>query len=285
MRHIVNQIGFRLSVSRFWNLTYSVFYLKDFNKFFYLLTNINKYVNFFFSNKSLSKYKKGLFFSHCKIIIIKYNIFILCFLYDQNRESIYAKKFIFDKFYSKYFFYRFNRFLCRPSRFRKISYYFYKKIVFISKVAIFKKYFNKIFFMYKNFIELVLYKICLLLGKHFEVKLKFFYSNNLFVETSYLVNFLIVKLKNDFNLFRAVKKLSKFLKRNRNVIGFKISCAGRFSRRQRATYHWKLHGKLPLNSFCANVNYSNGIFYTKNGACSIKIWINYKQLHSSHFLL
>lgn len=59
-----------------------------------------------------------------------------------------------------------------------------------------------------------------------------------------------------------------------NYLGFKISCSGRFSRRQRATRYSLLIGTVPLTQLNADIDYGNYIVPIKNSAISIKVWVH-----------
>lgn len=71
--------------------------------------------------------------------------------------------------------------------------------------------------------------------------------------------------------------LIKNLKTYNPIIGFKISCCGRVSRRQRATYFWRRYGKVAYNSYNHNIDYDFLTFPLRFGACGVKVWLSLKK--------
>ena len=69
--------------------------------------------------------------------------------------------------------------------------------------------------------------------------LNFFFLNPKYLDTKFLIQFLIYRLHQGISFhslfFKISKILSSFLSRNR-LLGFKISLKGRFSRKQRASF-------------------------------------------------
>lgn len=86
-------------------------------------------------------------------------------------------------------------------------------------------------------------------------------------------NYLITKLKQRFKLFRVVDPLLKTLTKLEILDGFKISCSGRFTRKQIATYYWEKKGNLPLNTVTRFVDYAFSTVILKNSICGIKVWL------------
>lgn len=56
-----------------------------------------------------------------------------------------------------------------------------------------------------------------------------------------------------------------------SLLGFKMSCLGRFSRRQRVRKVYFLDFKLPLTQISANIDYSFSVIPLENSAVSVKI--------------
>lgn len=61
--------------------------------------------------------------------------------------------------------------------------------------------------------------------------------------------------------------------RKGTVRGYKITCSGRFSRKQRATYSWKSFGSLGLSSMKSKLDYSYKTIALKYSSCTIKVWV------------
>ena len=56
-----------------------------------------------------------------------------------------------------------------------------------------------------------------------------------------------------------------------SLLGFKIHCRGRFSRKQRASSIWFKHGKVDLNTLSSQIDYSFYSVPLRNSLCSIKV--------------
>jgi hypothetical protein len=99
-----------------------------------------------------------------------------------------------------------------------------------------------------------------------------------FLNASFLSRFLARRLSYGFELNRVLKPLVTNLKklvdsRSSKVVGFRISCRGRFNKAQMASYTWEKYGPVPLNNFSCSVDYAFSKVIMKYGACGIKVWI------------
>jgi hypothetical protein len=95
------------------------------------------------------------------------------------------------------------------------------------------------------------------------------------------------RLSQNYSLNYVLKQLLRSLDRQVDIIGYRISCNGRFSRRQRATHRWaksSLKGKdlLLLNSASSLIDYSFGEGITRYGMYGIKVWIVRKRKTSRY---
>lgn len=64
--------------------------------------------------------------------------------------------------------------------------------------------------------------------------------------------------------------------RSGNLLGYKIMCNGRTSRRGRASSYLKSRGKFPYSSVVSYVSYSYRTVILKNSICGIKVWLFFK---------
>lgn len=55
------------------------------------------------------------------------------------------------------------------------------------------------------------------------------------------------------------------------LMGYKITCSGRTSRRGRASFSIRSRGNLPLSTVVASVSYAFGTIVLKNSICGIKV--------------
>jgi len=107
---------------------------------------------------------------------------------------------------------------------------------------------------------------------------KFSYKKTVFLRTVriLLLKYGIYKLLNlyyyTYLKFYMLLYIKKFIK-NVGVTFNIILLSGRFSRRDRATYYWRLKGKLPFNSVTAKVDYNMLTVRLKNSLCGIKVWL------------
>lgn len=76
-----------------------------------------------------------------------------------------------------------------------------------------------------------------------------------------------------WEVLRSVNYLFKTMMRKGVVFGYKIACAGRFSRKQRTTYSWKTVGRLGSASIRARLDYSYRTLALKYSACTVKVWV------------
>jgi len=99
-----------------------------------------------------------------------------------------------------------------------------------------------------------------------------------FLNANFLSRFLSRRLSYGFELSRILKPIVTNLKRlvdlrSSKILGFRISCRGRFNKTQMASYTWEKYGPIPLNNFNCSINYSYSKVIMKYGVCGIKVWV------------
>lgn len=71
-----------------------------------------------------------------------------------------------------------------------------------------------------------------------------------------------------------------------NLLGYKVSCNGRMSRRGRASSFIRSRGKFPFSAVVSFVSYGFTTVVLKNSICGIKVWLFFKKnpklLNSPH---
>lgn len=110
------------------------------------------------------------------------------------------------------------------------------------------------------------------------------YNNN---KVMFIQNFFFNRFLKHFQYKYSYDILIKYLNLNkRNIraknwrndiiglLGFKISCSGRFSRRDRASHISFIKGKVPLNTLKSKIDYGFWSVPIKNSAISVKVWMN-----------
>jgi len=98
------------------------------------------------------------------------------------------------------------------------------------------------------------------------------------VNVNLLKKYITVRLQQRFQVSQLLAPVLRDLKRRKNILGFKFSFSGRFSRKEMATYEWFANGPVPLSTFNSNLEYISFPVRLKDGICGIKIWLNKKPL-------
>lgn len=194
-----------------------------------------KYFNFFFKKIF---FKKLLFLYKKKKIKKKFKQRKLKFLYfyEKKRKNIKLKILLIWIVYYKYI---------------KIFWNFIKKIIIYFLNNLLKK---------KN-----IYKIWILA------------ETKKVIRADLLSQFLCIRLSQNYKLGELLRNINKFylnLLFKKFIKGYKIMCAGRFTKRQRALTTWKIFGSNSLSSLKEKIDYNLSEVILKYGKCSIKIWIS-----------
>jgi len=112
------------------------------------------------------------------------------------------------------------------------------------------------------------------------INVHFILTSLAFVDARYICKFIKTKLIQRFPFRWIMNFLSKRLRfaiKRKYIYGFKILLSGRFSRRDRATYYWRIKGKVPFNSVSAKVQYVLFTVKLLNSLCGIKVWLNLRK--------
>ena len=112
--------------------------------------------------------------------------------------------------------------------------------------------------------------------------LKKIYISAFFIKN--LINFNYLKyIWLELKKFNARNLRNKIIRRHKSILlGYKLAFKGRFSRKQRVSNIWLMHGKVALNTLSIKLDYSFFTIALKNSAISIKI-ILYKSLYKEYF--
>jgi ribosomal protein S3 len=98
------------------------------------------------------------------------------------------------------------------------------------------------------------------------------------VNANIISEFFFIRLKQYYTIWEVLKNINYLFrslmhKRRRIVKGYRITCSGRFTRKQRATYSCKTFGSLALSSMRSKLDYSYRTIALKYSACTIKVWV------------
>lgn len=153
---------------------------------------------------------------------------------------------------------------------------FFSNLLFLDSTSKISKYVD--FSIYVSSIYTFLY-INNYVNLFFLNSLKFDFSN-FFASNYYLNRFLSFSLWSfNYNFLINYNNLNKRkLRKLENgrfgyLIGFKLHCLGRFSRKQRASSVWFRETKVPLNTLSATIDYGFFTVPIRNSAATVKVWL------------
>ena len=284
MGHVINPISYRLYNIRYWN-----------NNWF--LSNALNYSYVINQDIILEKFFKKLLCTHTDSVSIGVILVNLKIIRSFNFLSVYV--YIHDSFLDLLFFnlkknYKYltmrkhlnRKFFKKYSRFVRSS-KSSKKILYSAKRRIVLKYSRKLFFLFlknkilkvywNNFKFLLLFYIkkfmrCKLLGNIIILGL-----SKMNVNASIISEFFYIRLKQYYTIWEVLKNINFLFRtlmgKKKIVKGYKITCSGRFSRKQRATYSWKSFGSLALSTVKSKLDYSYRTIALKYSSCTIKVWV------------
>ena len=101
------------------------------------------------------------------------------------------------------------------------------------------------------------------------------------INTHTILKYIKMRLISRYSLNYILKPILRDLHlrmRYNKILGYKILCAGRFTRKQIAAKMWFKQGAASVNNFESLIKYSQMKVRLKYGVCGVKIWINYGSL-------
>jgi hypothetical protein len=197
--------------------------------------------------------------------VIKFFIidFIRLFILQRLKFFEFCKKFLFllingrkKKFVFLNFFFKFLSF------FTMDFFIFLKNIIFLFKPFFFNTFSPKSFIYFKNI-------------------------SKKDITAALITKYICIRLKQKFSLKEVIRPILKDLTTNSAIQGFRLSCCGRFTKKEIATYRWERRGHTSLNTIDAYIDYSFNFVILKYSVCGIKIWLhknsNYKYFFRKWF--
>jgi hypothetical protein len=94
------------------------------------------------------------------------------------------------------------------------------------------------------------------------------------ITAALITKYICVRLKQKFTLKEIIRPILKDLINNSSIKGFRLSCCGRFTKKEIATYRWERRGHTSLNTVDACIDYSFNYVILKYSVCGIKIWLH-----------
>lgn len=119
-----------------------------------------------------------------------------------------------------------------------------------------------------------------ILSKHFlynrnNIQLRFVGMSLEYYDPLLLAWYVRLKLKQRYTFVQVIRPLFRFflakLKKQRIVRGLKIQCAGRLSRKERASYLWHNRGKLFSTTISANLGFAMVLIFLHNSVVAVKV--------------
>lgn len=286
MGHVINPISYRLYNIRYWNnnwfnfntLNYSYIINQDIiiQKFF------KKLFSYHFDSTSV-----GVIFVNLKIIRSFKNVSLYIYIHDsfldllffnlkKNVRFIIIRKLLSRKFYKKY------RGILRRYKQKPRA-----RLFRLLKKRVILKYSRKLFFLFiKNKILKAYWSnfksLCSLYLKRFSNTDSYFDIfiiglSKMNVNANIIGEFFFIRLTQFYTIWEVLKNINflfkSLLRKKRIVKGYKITCSGRFSRKQRATYSWKTFGSLAFSTVKSKLDYSYRTIALKYSSCTIKVWV------------
>jgi hypothetical protein len=230
----------------FFNLIKRSITLNYFNIFIYKISSkFKKKSWFFFNKKKLTKIFKinNIFFDniYLKTLLSLFNLKIKAFTYLLKQNHLWLL-FIFIKIFLR----------------KNMATYYGKRLWYI------KSYIDY-FFNYKN-------------NQGVIINTFFLFPSYILLTAKMIAYVIRIRLTQKYSLGEILNKFVNFLNKESELIGFRITCHGRFTRRQRASHRLiksslKNKDKLLLNTFCGFVDYAYIEQPLKYGMCGIRIWL------------
>jgi ribosomal protein S3 len=191
--------------------------------------------------------------------------------------------FKFNKTLSKLFIIKIKKIIfLRKFKIRIKFFRFFQRIIKFARnltrrKILFFKFFVKFLraFIFTNFFRIFLYKFKKILFpfNYKQVNFNFKCLNKTSITASIIAKYICVRLLQKYSIKQIVRPIINDLVRNRYVSGFKISCCGRFTKKEIATYFWKKIKRVSLSRATSRVDYSFKEVVLKYSICGVKVWL------------
>lgn len=284
MGHVINPISYRLYNIRYWNNNW-------FNSginYSYLVNQdilIDRLVKKLFTSY-LDSTNVGVIFVNLKIIRFFDNLSLYIYIHDsffdllffnlkKNARFLLIKRLFSKKFYKKY------------RRAIRINKQLQSRLFIILKKKIILKYSRKLFFLFiknkilkiywDNFKGLLIFYLKKFCHSNSFLKVFIVGLSKMNVNASIVSEFFFIRLTQYYTIWEVLRNINflfKSLMRKQKIVkGYKITCSGRFSRKQRTTYSWKAFGSLAFSTVKSKLDYSYRTIALKYSSCTIKVWV------------
>jgi ribosomal protein S3 len=284
MGHIINPISYRLYNIRYWNnnwfsnsLNYSYLINQDIliDRFFRKFLTIH-----------LDSTNVGIIFVNLKIIRSFNNISLYFYIHDSFLDLLFfnlkrnARFLLIKRLFNKKFYKKYRKALRQNKQLKPGLFMLLKKRVIL-------KYSRKLFFLFiknkilkiywENFKILSLFYLKRFNRSSFLSKIFIIGLSKMNVNANIISEFFFIRLTQYYTIWEVLRNINflfkSLMKKRRLVKGYKITCSGRFSRKQRTTYSWKAFGSLAFSTVKSKLDYSYKTIALKYSSCTIKVWV------------
>lgn len=261
MGYIVNSVGLRTGVNRGWKFK-SHFIKGGSTSLFFLQREVVEFFDVFFDDRTF--HKRGILFSHAVFRpTSSLGLDVDVFIYDPALER------------------RFRKYTTRLLKSKRILRRKFPEIwgSFIKTrrpcVFIFAEFIRKCFIELRTKFYSVITSIISAKFRRaypgLNFRFRIFPLKARMVNAEFLGRFFLMKFLYRRELVQIINPIVKRL--TRRFSGMRVDCAGRFTRRQRASFTRISRGQVPLNSLSSRVDYTQVSLPLKFGVCSIKLWL------------
>ncbi len=287
MGHVINPISYRLYNIRYWNNNW---FSNNLN-YSYLVNQDILLDRFFrkFLISHLGSTAVGIIFVNLKIIRFFDNISLYLYVHDSFLDLLFfnlkknARFVLIRRLFNKRFYKKYRRVLRQGKQFKKLK----TRLFIFLKKKIILKYSRKLFFLFiKNkilkvywdsFKSLSLFYLKKFSCLNFVSKIFVIGLSKMNVNANIISEFFFIRLTQYYTIWEVLRNINflfKSLMRGKRLVkGYKITCSGRFSRKQRTTYSWKAFGSLAFSTVKSKLDYSYKTIALKYSACTIKVWV------------
>jgi len=100
-----------------------------------------------------------------------------------------------------------------------------------------------------------------------------------------ITNYILVKLDQYFTIFDILRPILRELKQSNTLNGFRIVVAGRLTRKERAAYILRQHGRVTLGTKSKFIDYATDAKIMRFGVVGVKVWFHLRKSypHSYNF--
>lgn len=94
------------------------------------------------------------------------------------------------------------------------------------------------------------------------------------INAAIMSKYIAIRLRQRFQLKEALMPMLRHLSNNEYVLGFRIVCAGRFTRKEIALYDLRTYSSVPFSGVASRLDFSLSEVVLKYSICGIKVWLH-----------